>query len=107
MALTCRFVWRTTVRELLSAVPVEPGHELAVDLTGGFEFLGALGEGFLGVEEGLLELADAGGSVRVFGAADLRDDVAADDLTEAPAQGGEVSFEPAIAGLCVFQVGPQ
>ena len=29
-------MWRTTVRDVLSAVPVEPGHELAVDLTGGF-----------------------------------------------------------------------
>jgi hypothetical protein len=95
------------VRHRVSAVAVEPGHELAVDLTGGFEFLGALGEGFLGAGKGLLELAEAGGSVRVFGAADLGEDVAADDLAEAPAQGGEVSFEPAIAGLCVFQVGPQ
>src|SRR6266851_2807659 len=100
-------MWRTTVHDVLSAVPVEPGHELAVDLAGGFEFLGAAGEGLLGVEERVLELADAGGSVRVFGAADLGEDAAADDLAEAPAQGGEVSFEPAIAGLCVFQVGPQ
>jgi hypothetical protein len=87
---------------MLSAVSVEPRHELAVDLTGGFEFFGAPGEGLQGVGESLLELADVGGNVRVCGAADLGEDVVADHLAEAAAQGGEGGFEPTIACLCVF-----
>src|SRR6516165_5901473 len=34
-------MWRTSVRDVLSAVSVKPGNELAVDLTGGFEFFRA------------------------------------------------------------------
>jgi hypothetical protein len=59
MALTCGLLSRAVVRHLLSALSVEAGHELAVYLTGGFEFLGALGEGLLGAGEGLLELPGA------------------------------------------------
>jgi len=39
--------------------------------------------GLLGLEEGLRELADAGGRVRVFGDTDLAEDVAADEFAEA------------------------
>jgi hypothetical protein len=37
----------------------------------------------LGLEEGLRELAAAGGRVRVFGDTDLAEDVAADEFAEA------------------------
>src|SRR5450631_2075991 len=85
-------MWRTSVRDVLSAVSVEPGHELAVDLTGGFEFFGAPGEGLLGVEESLLELADAGGNVRVCGAADLGGEHSCClGLRVGPAKPGQVS----------------
>jgi hypothetical protein len=88
---------RAVVRHLSSAFPVETGHELAVDLSGGFEFLGALSESLLGAGEGLLELPGALGRAGVLGGADLAEDVLADDLAEAPAQGGEVGFEPTVA----------
>ena len=78
------------MRHLLSALPVEAGHELAVDLTGGFGFLGALGQGLLGAGEGLLELPGALG--QVIGQ-DVLSQISApghpsmaDDLAEAPAQ---------------------
>src|SRR5258708_13978315 len=67
----CGFAWRTPVRHGGSASAVESCHELAVDLTSGFEFFGAPPEGLLGVEERLLELGDWSGDRRGVGGADL------------------------------------
>ena len=70
------------MRDLWSAFPVEPGHELAVNLAGGFEFLAAPGECFLRVEECLLEFGHSGACCRAGGLSDLREHFFARQLAE-------------------------
>src|SRR5258706_11850570 len=87
-----------------SASAVESCHELAVDLTSGFEFFGAPPEGLLGVEERLLELGDWSGDRRGVGGADLAWNLTPDELAETAAKRRELDVEPVIPCLGVLEV---
>ena len=116
--MTCGFVWRAGVRHgrrgtgVCSAwwsatFPVEPGDELAVDLAGGFEFLGALCELLSGLEQRLFELGQPGaGGIRVGGrVVEAGERVLAEELAEAPAQGGELGGQAVVRCFGVGEVG--
>jgi len=83
--------------------PVEPADELAVDLAGGLEFLGALRELLSGLEQCLFKLGQsaAGGA----GVAGRGVEAGERVLAEASAEGGVLGGEPVAGGLGVGEVG--
>jgi len=84
--------------------PVELADELAVDLAGGLEFLGALRELLSGLEQCLFKLGQPAAGVAGRGV-EAGERVLAEELAEAPAEGGVLGGEPVAGGLGVGEVG--
>lgn len=90
-------------------LPVEPGHQLPVDLAGGFGLVGAAGERVAGVDQLTADGLDPGpqGVIGDQGSppGHLSPDLFADGLAQSPLQHGEVVSEASVLGFGVLEVG--